>query len=265
MKTHSFLRTLPIRFVIILALLPWITGCGPTKRLVDESWVEVMGGVGRTTQDIFVPNKEFPGCGPVHIGKDDATLADGGIRYGHYFGKSGYVIEAGGGYVHTTNVSAPRWDVATTTTPHLGVRNSGFGYFSFGRDADDFGWRLGVFVSDSLHYREQTVFPVVRMRIGSMNSIHGEIGTMRDPTYISSGSIVDAGINFPDPDHRTNYYLGIGGGLGYASMQVVGQIEVNVQKHTSLKASGNFGVLNSNKKDGDAQEFGVGLGIKYLW
>ncbi len=260
MKTHSYLRILPIRIAIILVLLPWITGCGRTKRLVDESWVEVMGGVGRTTQDIIVPGD----CGPRHVGKYDATLADGGIRYGHYFGKDGYVLEAGGGYVFTTAESTPRW--SSDTMPSLaGKRNSAFGYFSFGNDADIFGWRLGVFVRDSLHYRDNIVFPLFRMRFGTLNKIHIELGTMRDPTYISSGSIVDVGINVPDPDHRTNYYIGMGGGLGYASAQIIGQIQLQVDKHTYLKASGNFGVFNSSKTTDDAQEFGVGIGMKYLW
>jgi hypothetical protein len=250
--------------LIMLLLFPWMIGCQRTLVRHDENWIEGMGGSGKMTQTIYyIP--PGPNCGPEAIGRYDAQFADAGVRLGHYSGNSGIVIEGGAGYVTTLSESQARWYNDTVRTPNVGVKNTFYGFLDAGYDADYFGWRFGVFLSDSLHYQSQLVLPTVRLRLGALEEIHAEMGMMRNPTFLSSGSIADAGVVFPLKEFQSKLYLGLGASSGYAAGQILGQVEIQATNDIFIKASGNYGILNSGKRTDDPSEYGFGLGIKYKW
>src|SRR5205807_590283 len=146
-----------------------------------------------------------------------------------------------------------------------GVRKSGYAYLEVGYDADDFGFKTGILWSDSLHFETNLFLPIFRFRIGRLDALHGEFGFMRNPTYLSSGSIVDAGVSFPLKNFQTDAYLGVGASSGFNSALALGQLDVHVSKDITIKATANAGVLRFDLKAGDPIEFGFAMGLKYLW
>src|SRR5439155_16955842 len=123
----------------------------------------------------------------------------------------------------------------------------------------------GILWSDSLHFETNLFLPIFRFRVGRLDALHGEFGFMRNPTYLSSGSIVDAGVSFLLKDFQTDAYLGVGASSGLNSALALGQINIHASKNIIIKATANGGVLQFDKKTGDPLEFGFAMGLKYLW
>jgi hypothetical protein len=263
----------------ILLLYPWVIGCSSTNtlRTQDESSVEVMGGSGLTVETEYVM-ETIPTCNTnggtdivkTAVGQFPSQFADAGIRLSHYDSNSGGVVEGGGGFV--TTISKPPARVypmpSTNITLLADYQQSPFAYIDFGKDYDNFGWRLGFFVAAYFHYDDPLYLPTFRLRYGRMDKIHFEIGMMRSPTYLSSGSIGDLGFGFRADYINTDLYFGIGVTRTNDVGELLMQTETYVSKNFSVKTSINYGIKNLTPSQTDPSfppELGFGIGLKYQW
>jgi hypothetical protein len=255
-----------------LLLYRWVIGCSSrnTLRTKDESYIEMMGGSGKITETMYEMETVLTCDGGMQtikeaIGKYDAHFVDGGFRFGYYNGTSGSVLELGGGAVTTISQTTPRdyHPAGRNSTPLEDVLQSPYGFIDFGKDYDDFGWRLGIFYGEKLHYADKLIIPLLRYRWGRLDGFRMELGTMRSPTYLSSGSIADVGFGYFIDRIKTDLYLGTGLSRDYNNGQFIIQTETHTSKNFSIKTSANFGVIGHDANL--SLEYGLGIGIKYQW
>jgi hypothetical protein len=253
--------------LLLILFYPWMIGCSYQHELrtKDENSLEFMGGSGVSTVTMY-EIETVPTCGSGSetirraFGKYDAGFVDAGFRWSHYSGSNNVAVELGAGVSTTVSRSKPNISYISEN-PVESIQDheqTPYGFINYGKDYDYYGWRIGLFFADKFHYQDPLIFPTIRLRYGRADAFRLELGTMREPTCLSSGSIVDAGLGFGITAIKTDLYLGLGYSQ-YDDTQILLQSEIHTSKNFSLKADMNFGAVAGSK------EFGIGCGIKIRW
>ncbi|HYM20146.1 MAG TPA: hypothetical protein VEW28_03975 [Candidatus Kapabacteria bacterium] len=268
------------RLVLIILLYPWVVGFTAGEK-TPQTIIDFLFGEGAYektfTEELrhFVEAQTVSGCGRssscnipahyedigTHIHREQRNNTDVGILVRHEFA-SGAVLIVKAGYVHSKASISDSYSYGDGSSMKTQDNTSpidtwwyGLGYGISGTQA---GLEGGIVYFDNSRGMEEQLLPLKispfgRLRIGREDSWYYTMSYLYEPTYLSSGSVFEAGFSFP----LSSSSLWVGYGEGpYESSSVIARLNVLLPSSpVSLLISGSYNI----NRDVSASTFTLGM------